>query len=297
MTSTESSNAQTESKGFSRRTVIKTAAWSVPVVAVAVSTPLAAASVGAAALTFEVVPLVDTDAPFGARALTVTNTGTADFTGPIVLSTPAWATIAPFTADGAVQGTAGSNITWMLPAAEVPAGQSLQVDLTWTGPYPTIAPEVQPLTATIDPALGSITPTGETDVTSPYQLLWFGAYPGGEGSPAGSFLYLSNTTETPFSGTVTLRYAPWTFPLQSVPPIVIGGTSYGQRVAENGRFVARYLDMPVSVAARAGQQILSFTWAAVNGTAQQQRAIASVVTGGGATLPVLGGPIYAAYRP
>ncbi|KJQ54304.1 hypothetical protein [Microbacterium sp. SA39] len=288
-------------KGVPRRTVIKTAAWSIPVVAVAVSTPLAAASVGAAALTFAVAPLVDIDAPYGAQALTVTNTGTEAFTGAIVFSTPAWATIAPFTSAVMVQGTDGSNITWTLPAGFLPAGQSLQIDLEWTtGAWPLTA-EVQPLSASIDSTLGTITPVGGPTVASPYQLLWFGVTPGGAGNVNGTpSLFIANTTETPFNGAVTTRYTPtWTFPLVSATPIVINGTSYGTRVAENGVFVARYNNMPVSVAARGGEQALPFTWVLPGGPAiaQQQRNLGVTTTGTGETLPLLGSPtIYSAYR-
>lgn len=45
-----------ENKGFSRRTVVKGAAWSVPVIAAAVATPLAAASATPAAFDVEVTP-------------------------------------------------------------------------------------------------------------------------------------------------------------------------------------------------------------------------------------------------
>ncbi|WP_350353253.1 hypothetical protein ABS642_10270 [Microbacterium sp. A8/3-1] len=301
MTTTESSNALAESKGFSRRTVIKTAAWSVPVVAVAVSTPLAAASVGAASLTFAVAPIVAVEAPYGAQALTVTNAGSEPFTGAIVFSTPAWATIAPFTSAVMVQGTDGSNITWTLPAGFLPAGQSLQIDLEWTtGAWPLTA-EVQPLSASIDSILGTITPAGGATVASPYQLLWFGVTPGGLGNTAGTpSLFIANTTEAPFNGVVTTRYTPsWTFPLVSATPIVINGTSYGSRQAENGVFVSRYTNMPVSVAARGGEQTLPFSWVLPGGPtiAQQQRNLGATTTGAGETLPVLGSPtIYSAYR-
>ncbi|KJQ54305.1 hypothetical protein RS85_01907 [Microbacterium sp. SA39] len=200
-----------------------------------------------------------------------------------------------------MQGTDGTNITWTLPAVFLPAGQSLQIDLEWTGPYPSPAPEVQPLSASIDSTLGTITPVGAATVASPYQLLWMAVTPGGAGSVAGTpSLVVRNTTEAPFNGTVTTRYAPpWTFPQPSATPIVINGTSYGARVAENGVFVVRYTDMPVTVTARGGEQILPFTWT-VAGTAptpQQQRNLGVTTTGTGETLPILGSPtLYSAYR-
>lgn len=286
-------------EGFSRRTIIKTAAWSVPVIAVTVGTPLAAASAGTAALSFDVVPLVDIEAPYGAQALRVANTGTTDFSGPIAFSTPSWTTVAPFTLAGAVQGVDGPNTTWTIPAAAVPAGQSILVDLSWSGPFPASA-EVQPITATISPASGSITPVGTPTVASAYALLWYAVTPGGAGNVRGTpSIVLGNTTETSYA-TATLRMPVWGFPMQSVTPITIAGTTYGVRAAENGQFIGRYADMPVDLSAREGRQVLPFTWTLLgtNPIPQQSRNVISVITGTGETLSVIGSPtVYSSYRP
>jgi hypothetical protein len=285
----------------SRRTVIRTTAWSLPVVAVAAATPLAAASVRGAALTFAVDQLVDVEAPYGTQALTVTNMGTVDFTGQIVFSTPAWSWIAPFTSPAMVQRWDGTKVTWTLPAGFIPAGQSVRINLEWTRPFPRNG-ETRPLTAAIDPTLGSITPVGSPAVASPYRLLWFGVTPGGAGSLAGTpSLFIANTTEVPLNTTSLLATEAWTFPRAAAQPLVVEGTTYpGQEITVDGQYRAIY-NIPTNVPARTGRLLMSYAWLPVQGSepiAQQQKNLLSVMPATGVTLTALGSPIiYSAYRP
>jgi hypothetical protein len=303
MTISAPENDLNPAKGFSRRSLVKTAAWSVPVIAVAVATPLAAASTSLASLTYEVTPLVDIDAPYGAVSVRISNTGTIDFAGPLTLTTPSWASIAPFSITGAIASSAGGNDVWTIPAGAVPAGQSLVLDLSWAGPYPLTA-EQQPLTVSVDPLIGTATPSGPAAIASPYQLLWFAATPGGEGNVAGTpSFFIANTTETPLDATGEIRIGVWTFPRQSVMPISSGGTTYpGQRVAENGTFTGRYQAVDLDVPARTGRQIFTVNWSILAGTQpvpQQNRQLQSIVsTTQAATFTPLGSvTLYSSYRP
>ncbi|WP_262001624.1 hypothetical protein [Microbacterium sp. Mcb102] len=70
---------QRTSTGITRRSVVRAAAWSAPVIAAAIATPLAAAS-GAAALTVQPSPATVTGADFAWPGATVTNTGTTPLT-------------------------------------------------------------------------------------------------------------------------------------------------------------------------------------------------------------------------
>lgn len=63
MTETDSKDGPATVEGVSGRTVMRTAAGSVPVLASAISTPLAAASAGVTTLTFAVDANLDIHAP------------------------------------------------------------------------------------------------------------------------------------------------------------------------------------------------------------------------------------------
>lgn len=288
--------------GLTRRTLVKGAAWSVPVVAAAVATPLAAASAALAALTYEVAPIADHEAPFGASSLRVSNTGASDYTGPITLTTPAWTNVAPFEVNGAVRTTSDGSDIWTVPAASIPAGQSMDIPLTWAGPYP-LATEQQPLTVSVDPLAASASPSGSAIIASPYQLLWFAVTPGGQGDPAGTpSFFIGNTTDTALDTTGEVRIGVWAFPQPSVRPIISGGTTYsGVRLAENGMFVGRYADVDLSASARAGRQVFSFAWGTPGGTQpvpQQSRQVLSITAVSGETFALLGsGTVYSSYRP
>ncbi|MFK3677831.1 hypothetical protein ACI2IP_08865 [Microbacterium sp. NPDC090218] len=69
---------QRASAGFTRRSVVRAAAWSAPVIAAAVATPLAAAS--GAAVAVQMSPAGVTGAGFAWPGATVTNTGTTPMT-------------------------------------------------------------------------------------------------------------------------------------------------------------------------------------------------------------------------
>lgn len=287
--------------GISRRTIVKGAAWSLPVVAVAVSTPLAAASVGLAALTFDVTPIVTEEAPFGATSVRVSNTSTVGYSGPLTFTTPPWVTTAAFSIAGATESTVGGVVTWTIPSVTVPAGETLILDLTWDGPYPLTA-ETQPLVATVDPLAGAITPTGVPTVTSPYQLLWWAATPGGQGNTSGTpSFFIGNTTETALADTGDIRTDTWSFPLPVVRTIETNGVTHtGVRIAENGGFRGYYADVTLAAPARTGRQVFTFTnqTAPVAGTfAQQGRQLRSITTDPATTFALLGsGTLYGPYR-
>lgn len=289
-------------RGISRRTLVKGAVWSLPIVAVAVSTPFAAASTALAELTYDVAPLVTEEAPFGAVSIRVMNTSDVDYAGPLTLTTPVWATTAAFAIPGAVVTSDGADTVWTIPAVTVPAGESLVLHLTWDGPYPLTA-ETQPLTVTVATLVGSITPTGTPIVTSPYQLLWYAATPGGQGNTAGTpSFFIGNTTETPYANTGVIRTDTWGFPLPTSRRIITNGVTHnGVRVAENGSFVARYDGVALNSPARSGRQLFTYTDQTVPGTiktTQQARQLRSITTDPATVFAVLGpATLYGPYRP
>ncbi|WP_309129774.1 hypothetical protein [Microbacterium sp.] len=298
MTTSLPENAHAAAKGVSRRTIVKGAAWSVPAVAVAIATPLAAASTATAALTYEVTPIADVYAPYGAVSVRLTNTGTAEYSGPITLSTPAWATVAPFSVPGATPTTADGTTVWTIPAASIAAGQSIVLDLTWDGPFPEAA-EQRPLTVAVDSS-ASITPAGPVTVASPYQLLWYAVTPGGQGNPAGSpGFFIGNTTETPYSDTGAIRTGVWGFPLPSVRLFTSNGVTYnGERAAESGQFIARYFDIPLSVPARTGRQVFEYLPSTSGPALQHSRPLISILTDPATEFDTLGDlALYSPYRP
>lgn len=282
--------------GTDRRTVLRAAAWSAPVIAMAVATPLAAASTEQPALTFEVSPLVDVDAPYGSRTLRLSNPSTTDFTGPLTFRMPAMSEATPFLLAGAVHSRDGAEDIWTIPSITIPAGETVMLDVTWPGPFP-LASEAQPLIVTTDPTRGTITPSGNTDVTSPYQYLWVAVTPGGEGSPAGTAsIFIGNTTETPYNTPVSPRLPIWNLPQLIALPLSVNGTSYaGRRTLENNAIVASYPSIPVSVEARSGKELFTLLWGPSsdpNAAAQQHKALISM-----GDLPVLGSPlIHSRYR-
>lgn len=108
-------------RGVSRRSVVKAAAWSVPVIAVAVSTPAAAASVAASTLTFELPSYDGTSCGTltGIRA-TLTTDGTAPDAGKAVtISLAGGYTFA----NGSTSwiGTTAPDGTVTLPDVKIPA--------------------------------------------------------------------------------------------------------------------------------------------------------------------------------
>lgn len=112
----------------SHRAVAGAALWSLPVLTAAIAAPGAAASTGVSALTFAAAPLLDVYAPFGTPAVTIRNTTAATYRGPLVLSTPSWSTVVPFTISGAAFATeTRSGVltdTWTLADATVAARTS-----------------------------------------------------------------------------------------------------------------------------------------------------------------------------
>jgi hypothetical protein len=102
---------ENQSKGFSRRTVVKGAAWSVPVIAAAVATPLAAASVAGA----DLVPSLSGPITLGLGL------------GPIQvasINTPSTLTVNNLTA---APSTAGNTVNIVYPAS------LLTLDISGTG--------------------------------------------------------------------------------------------------------------------------------------------------------------------
>ncbi|MHC9046860.1 hypothetical protein ACYX8G_19925 [Microbacterium saperdae] len=272
--------------GIDRRTVLRASAWSAPVIAVAVATPLAAASREQPALTFEVSPLVDVDAPYGTRFLRLSNPSSTDFTAPLTFRMPAMSEATPFLLPGAVHSRDGDDGIWTIPSITVPAGETVMLDVAWPGPFP-LAPEAQSLTVVTDPARGTITTTGNTEITSPYQYLWAAVTPGGDGSPAGTTsIFIGNTTETPYGIPVSPRLPLWTLPVVAAVPLSVDGTRYpGVKTLENTQLLVAYPDIPVAVEARTGKQLFTLLWGpgGVGANGQQHRALISM---GG--LPFLG---------
>jgi hypothetical protein len=289
----ESTPRQSASPQFSRRTVVKATAWSAPVIAAAIAAPALAASGGSTAtLTFAVAPLVDVYAPFGTTSLLVTNTSGVEYSGPLTFSTPVWSSTAPFTVPGATMTTVGDTNVWTIADTTLPANESVSFPLTWDAPYP-VSAEQHTVSATVDPARGSITPTGDETVWSPYQLLWYAVTPGGQGNSAGTpGFFIGNTTETDFASTdTTIRMGVWSFPIVQGFPITAEGATYtGARVAENGQFVFRYDDVPAAVPSGGGKLDFTFNWATpgTGPVTQQQRQLASIIPEPAATLATLG---------
>lgn len=285
--------------GISRRTIVKSAGWSVPVMAVAVATPLAAASTGPAVLTYQVTPLVEVAAPYGSVSITVSNTSTMPYSGPITLTTPAWATVAPFLLAGTTSASAGENRVWTIPAATIPANESIVLNLTWDGAYPLTAEE-QPLAVSVDAAAASISASGSTTVASPYESAWCAVTPGGEGNPAGTAsFFIGNTTELPYIAGGTLRTEIWTSPLPPVPSMVADGTTYtGERVLERGEPIARYAGISLNVAARSGKLLFTFVPPAALPDTQESRRLLSFTADDSLTLDTLGDlTLYSPYAP
>lgn len=123
---------------ISRRTVVTSAAWSIPLIAVAAAAPLAAASVGGADLASTLGTPVDTvfDTGFGPiltfsmpTQLTIANNGTIDSvagtTATLAYDGWLWA-LTPSGTGVTASGTAGSLVL-TLPA--ITAGSSLTIDL------------------------------------------------------------------------------------------------------------------------------------------------------------------------
>ncbi|WP_029262831.1 MULTISPECIES: hypothetical protein [unclassified Microbacterium] len=282
-------------RGIDRRTVLRAAAWSAPVVAMAVATPLAAASTELPVLTFEVSPFVDADAPYGTRSVRISNSGPADFTGPLTFRMPGMNVAAPFLLAGAVHSRSADEDAWTVPSISVPAGETVALDLTWPGPFP-LTPETQSLTVVTDPARGTITSTGSTEVTSPYQHLWAAVTPGGDGSPGGTTsIFIGNTTETPYDGQVSSRLPLWTLPVVAAVPLSVNGTRYpGVKTLENNQLLAAYPDIPVTVEARTGKQLFTLLWGPGGAGADGQQHRALIALGG---LPFLGDVvIHSRYR-
>ena len=244
------------STGISRRIFTRGAAWSVPVIGAAIAVPAAAASVGPAALMFSVTPLVDVYAPYGSQLVVVSNTSGQDYAGPLSLRTDAWQTTAPFTIPGATMTVedGGSANVWTIADASIPADQSLNLPLSWAGPYPMTA-EPLGLTVIVDPTRASVAPAGDTTIASPYQLLWYAVLPGGQGNAAGtSGFFIGNTTESEFASNTTARVALWPFPIEAVRPMSVDGVGHaGRRVYEAPTILGRYDDIPVTASARVGK--------------------------------------------
>jgi hypothetical protein len=281
--------------GVDRRTILKAAAWSAPVVALTVAAPLAAASTELPALTFEITSLVDVDAPYGTQSLRIINPAPVAFNGPLTFRMPVMSVAAPFELPGAVRTRDGDEDIWTIPSITVPAGETTMLNLTWPGPFP-LAAEEQRLTVKTDPTRGVITPTGATLVTSPYQYLWVAITPGGNGTPGGTqSFFIGNTTETGFNTPVSPRLPVWTWPQQVAVPLSVDGKRYpGNRALEDNTYVAAYPSIPVNAEARTGKEVFTLLWGAsdINAAAQQHRALLSV-----AGLPILGDPlIHSRYR-
>lgn len=131
-------NAPDSRAQISRRTVVKSAAWSIPVIAVAAATPLAAASLANADLASTLGTPEDIvfDTGFGAvmtfttpTQLTIANTGTTDSLAGATanLVYDGWLFIMAPTGTGVgVSGTSG-NLVLTLPV--IAAGSSLTIDL------------------------------------------------------------------------------------------------------------------------------------------------------------------------
>ncbi|MFW6773796.1 hypothetical protein ACOACO_05900 [Nocardioides sp. CPCC 205120] len=270
--------------------------WSAPAVAVVAAAPAFAASSTGSTLVYTVTPVVTAEAPFGTASVTVTNTSAVDYSGPLTFTTPAWTVSSPFTLDGAaaerVQAGGVAADRWQLTAASVPAGESVVHTVAWDGFAAT--PEAQPLTVTPDPVRGTAAPSGDATVHSSYQLLWFAAVPGGQGSPSGSSgFFIANTTPVPLtSADTTVRTRVWSFPLPSAIGFTVGGVPYaGQRAVENGAFVAIFNDVPVTVPADGGRLDFTMNWPTPSGTSrppQQSKPIVSIVTDTGTGLTGLG---------
>lgn len=123
---------------LSRRTVVKGAAWSIPVIAVAAATPLAAASLGGADLASTLGAPADIvfDTGFGPvmtfttpTQLTITNSGAADSVAgaTVGLVYDGWLFVLTPTGTGiSVSGPSG-DIVITLPS--ITAGTSLTIDL------------------------------------------------------------------------------------------------------------------------------------------------------------------------
>lgn len=123
---------------ISRRTVVTSAAWSIPLIAVAAAAPLAAASVGGADLASTLGTPADIlfDTGFGPvmtfttpTQLTIANTGTTDSLAGATANLVYDGWLFALTPNGsgvAVSGTAG-NLVFTLPV--IAAGSSLTIDL------------------------------------------------------------------------------------------------------------------------------------------------------------------------
>jgi hypothetical protein len=271
----------------------------VPVVAVAVGVPAAAASVGSAAeLTYSVAPLIDVYAPYGAQSILVSNGSDTDYSGPLTFETSAWTSTAPFVIPDATMTAVGSTNVWTVANASIPANQTVVFPLTWDGPYPAAA-EQQTLTVTADPNLATVTPVGEAAVASPYQLLWYAVTPGGEGMPDGTpSFFIGNTTETAFGPTSTVRMQLWGFPLSSFPPIIVDGVPYPGRRIVDGGIIARYDDVLTTVASRGGKLDFDIQWGTALPSVQQARQLNSITPAVGGPLTLLGtGTLYSPYNP
>lgn len=290
-------SAGNRTPGLSRRTMVKAAAWTVPVVAVAVAAPLATASVGTSTLTYSVPAFAAEDAPYGSTAVLVTNGSAQAYSGPLTFRTPAWGSASLFI-DGVTAAAEGSSFVWTIPNASIPANGTVAFPVTWARPYPTTA-EQQTLTVTADPTRATTVAGGDVTLHSAYQLLWAAVTPGGQGNPSGtSSFFIGNTTETDLTSAATVaRTGTWSFPLPVVVPVMVNGVRFnGARAAENGTFVGRYENVPTPVAAGGDKLHFSYIWSGTN-TTQQARQLISIIPDSGVVLPILGsGTIYSYYR-
>ncbi|MGS0561276.1 hypothetical protein [Microbacterium aurugineum] len=131
-----------KNKGVSRRTLVKGAAWSVPVIAAAVATPLAAASVAdndlvpalsgpiALSLTALGIPVATVNT---VNTLTITNNGpdasTAGATA-VIQYTPSLLTLSIGPVAGVTVAGSDGNYTLTLPS--IPSGGNIVIDLGTT---------------------------------------------------------------------------------------------------------------------------------------------------------------------
>ncbi|MHC9045656.1 hypothetical protein ACYX8G_13785 [Microbacterium saperdae] len=157
--------SQDDSPSVSRRAVITSAAWAVPVVAVAAATPLAAASRGAdrfaLALQSASITLPPNNIFPGFAYLTVTNTSPSALTA-VTLSVSG---IAP----GAFSVGVGGGGPW-----QIISGDASTLVVGWTGSIaegqstPTLTLTVNYLGITPPPVIGvlTITPVGVSGVSS-----------------------------------------------------------------------------------------------------------------------------------
>lgn len=263
--------------------------------AIAVATPLAAASTQQPVLTVEVSPFSDADAPYGTRSVRISNSGPADFTGPLTFRMPGMTVAAPFLLGGAVHSRSADEDMWTVPSISVPVGETVTLALSWPGPFP-LTPETQPLTVATDPEQGTITDTGSMEITSPYQHLWAAVTPGGDGAPGGTTsIFIGNTTEAPYDAQVSSRLPLWTLPVVTAVPLSVNGTRYpGVKTLENNQLLVAYPDIPVSVEAHTGKQLFTLLWGpgGLGASGQQHRAL--IALGG---LPFLGDVvIHSRYR-